>query len=60
MNAEPYNGASLLGLRTNVIKSHGNASTEACYYAIVQAINEAQQSVPDKIKTKIEQELMEH
>ena len=60
MNPDQYNGASLLGLRATVIKSHGNASTEACYYAIVQAINEAQQAVPDKIKTKIEQELMEH
>ena len=59
MNPDQYNGASLLGLRSSVIKSHGNASTEACYYAIVQAINEAQQAVPDKIKTKIEQELME-
>ena len=60
MNPDQYNGASLLGLRATVIKSHGNASTEACYYALVQAINEAQQAVPDKIKTKIEQELMEH
>lgn len=60
MNPDQYNGASLLGLRSTVIKSHGNASTEACYYAIVQAINEAQQAVPDKIKAKIEQELMEH
>ncbi|MFT6267590.1 MAG: glycerol-3-phosphate acyltransferase PlsX [Alphaproteobacteria bacterium] len=60
MNPDQYNGASLLGLRSTVIKSHGNASTEACYYAIVQAIKEAQQAVPDKIKTKIEQELMEH
>jgi glycerol-3-phosphate acyltransferase PlsX len=60
MNPDQYNGASLLGLRSTVIKSHGNASTEACYYAIVQAINEARQVVPDKIKTKIEHELMEH
>lgn len=60
MNPDQYNGASLLGLRSTVIKSHGNASTEACYYAMVQAINEAQQVVPDKIKNKIEQELMEH
>lgn len=60
MNPDQYNGASLLGLRATVIKSHGNATTEACYYALVQAINEAQQAVPDKIKTKIEQELMEH
>jgi len=60
MNPDQYNGASLLGLRSTVIKSHGNASSEASYYAIVQAINEAQQMVPDKIKTKIEHELMEH
>jgi glycerol-3-phosphate acyltransferase PlsX len=60
MNPDQYNGASLLGLRSTVIKSHGNASTEACYYAIVQAINEAKQGIPDKIKTKIEQELMEN
>lgn len=60
MNPDQYNGASLLGLRSTVIKSHGNASTEACYYAMVQAINEAQQEVPEKIKTIIEHELMEH
>ncbi len=60
MNPDQYNGASLLGLRSTVIKSHGNASTEACFYAIKQAITEAQQTVPDKIKTKIEHELMEH
>jgi glycerol-3-phosphate acyltransferase PlsX len=60
MNPDQYNGASLLGLRSTVIKSHGNASSEACYYAILQALNEAQQEVPDKIKTKIEHELMEH
>ena len=60
MKPDQYNGASLLGLRSTVIKSHGNASTEACYYAMVQAINEAQQEVPEKIKTIIEHELMEH
>ena len=60
MNPDQYNGASLLGLRSTVVKSHGNASSDACFFAIKQAITEAQQSVPDKIKTKIEQELMEH
>ena len=60
MNPDQYNGASLIGLRSIVVKSHGNASTEACYYAIKQAITEAQQAVPDKIKTKIEQALLEH
>ncbi|MGB3725966.1 MAG: phosphate acyltransferase PlsX [Glaciecola sp.] len=60
MNPDQYNGASLIGLPSIVVKSHGNASTEACYYAILQAINEAQNAVPDKIKTKIEQALLEH
>lgn len=60
MNPDQYNGASLLGLRSTVVKSHGNASTDACYYALNLAVNEARQAVPDKIKLKIEQELMEH
>lgn len=60
MNPDQYNGASLIGLPSIVIKSHGNASTEACYYAIAQAISEAENAVPDKIKSKIEQALLEH
>jgi glycerol-3-phosphate acyltransferase PlsX len=60
MNPDQYNGASLIGLRGTVVKSHGNASAEACFYAIEQAIAEVTQCVPDKIKTKIEQELLEH
>ena len=60
MNPDQYNGASLIGLRGTVVKSHGNASSEACFYAIEQAIAEVTKCVPDKIKTKIEQELMEH
>lgn len=59
MNPDQYNGASLLGLRSIVVKSHGNASTDACYYAIEHAITEAQQAVPEKIKSKIEQQLSE-
>ncbi|MEM0912191.1 MAG: phosphate acyltransferase PlsX [Pseudomonadota bacterium] len=59
MNPDQYNGASLIGLRGIVIKSHGNATADACYYAIKQAIAEIEISVPDRIKTKIEQELLE-
>jgi len=59
MNPDQYNGASLIGLRGIVVKSHGNASVDACYYAILQAVQEVEQSVPDKIKTKIENVLME-
>lgn len=60
MNPDQYNGASLIGLRGTVVKSHGNASSEACFYAIEQAIAEVRQGVPEKIKTIIEHELMEH
>jgi glycerol-3-phosphate acyltransferase PlsX len=60
MNPDQYNGASLIGLRGIVVKSHGNASAEACFYAIKQAYEEAENAVPDKIKTKIESVLMEH
>ncbi|MFC4699271.1 phosphate acyltransferase PlsX [Glaciecola siphonariae] len=60
MNPDQYNGASLIGLRGTVVKSHGNASEDACFYAIEQAISELSQGVPEKIKTIIEQELMEH
>ena len=60
MNPDQYNGASLIGLRGIVVKSHGNASVDACHYAIMQAINEVEQRVPEKIKTKIENVLLEH
>ncbi|MBF7072916.1 phosphate acyltransferase PlsX [Glaciecola sp. MH2013] len=60
MNPDQYNGASLIGLRGIVVKSHGNASAEASFYAIKQAYEEAENAVPDKIKTKIESVLMEH
>ncbi|WP_100657190.1 phosphate acyltransferase PlsX [Alteromonas flava] len=60
VNPDQYNGASLLGLRGIVVKSHGNASADAFYYAIVQAINEAKMQVPERIKNKIEQVLLEH
>jgi len=59
MNPDQYNGASLIGLRGIVIKSHGNATADACYYAIKKAIAEIEISVPDRIKTKIEKELLE-
>ncbi|MGQ8363781.1 phosphate acyltransferase PlsX [Glaciecola sp. 1036] len=60
MNPDQYNGASLIGLRGIVIKSHGNATSDACYFAIKQAFSEIELSVPSRIKTKIEQELLEH
>ncbi|MBU3022717.1 phosphate acyltransferase PlsX [Aestuariibacter sp. A3R04] len=59
VNPDQYNGASLLGLRGIVIKSHGNASADAFYYAIYQAMQEARMGIPEKIKSKIETVLLE-
>ncbi|MFT4941360.1 MAG: glycerol-3-phosphate acyltransferase PlsX [Paraglaciecola sp.] len=59
VNPDQYNGASLIGLRGIVVKSHGNASSEAFLYAIREAIQEVTKQVPNKIKDKIEAVLME-
>ncbi|MDK2123824.1 phosphate acyltransferase PlsX [Parachitinimonas caeni] len=44
-----YNGASLLGLRGIVVKSHGGADELAFYYALEQAAEEAKSGVLHKI-----------
>ena len=59
MNPDQYNGASLLGLRGIVVKSHGNASKEAFLVAIREAVQEAERQVPEKIKDKLERVLNE-
>jgi glycerol-3-phosphate acyltransferase PlsX len=53
VNPEKYNGACLLGLRGIVIKSHGSANIEATSYAIEEAIIQAEQCVPAKIKQQL-------
>jgi glycerol-3-phosphate acyltransferase PlsX len=57
MNPDQYNGASLIGLRGIVVKSHGNANITAFYTAIVEAITEIERQVPTKIKDKLEKSL---
>lgn len=59
VNPDQYNGASLIGLRGIVVKSHGNASSDAFLYAIKEAMREVSRQVPEKIKHKIETVLME-
>ena len=59
MKPDQYNGASLIGLRGIVVKSHGNASSEAFLFAIREAIQQVEMHVPDKIKDKIEAALIE-
>nr|WP_230425579.1 phosphate acyltransferase PlsX [Saccharobesus litoralis] len=53
VNPDQYNGASLLGLRGIVIKSHGNASKDGFKYAIVEAVNEIEHKVPEAIGHRI-------
>lgn len=59
VNPDQYNGASLLGLRGIVIKSHGNASLLGFQYAIEEALMEVERQVPNKIKDKLETVLVE-
>ncbi|WP_448213041.1 phosphate acyltransferase PlsX [Colwellia sp. MEBiC06753] len=59
LNPDQYNGASLIGLRGIVVKSHGNANAKAFYTAILEAVNEVERQVPQKIKDKLEQGLLQ-
>jgi len=49
-----YNGASLLGLRGIVIKSHGSADALAFANAIKVAVLEVRESVPQRITARLE------
>ncbi|WP_163134353.1 phosphate acyltransferase PlsX [Agarivorans sp. Alg241-V36] len=59
LNPDQYNGASLLGLRGIVIKSHGHADEKAFLQAIHQAVAEIQQQVPSRITDKLESLLID-
>lgn len=48
-----HNGASLLGLRGIVIKSHGNAQQKAFAAAIRVGVLEASKNVPDRIREEV-------
>jgi len=54
-----YNGASLLGLRGIVIKSHGGADAFAFENAINVAMLEVEKAVPDRIDHLLEDLLTE-
>ncbi len=48
-----YNGASLVGLRGIVIKSHGSADVFSYTTAIGEAVREVEKNVPEKIREKL-------
>ena len=55
-----HNGASLLGLKGVVVKSHGNADVDSYFQAIKEAYLEAHAKITDKISAQLTLELEEH
>ncbi|OAT22524.1 phosphate:acyl-ACP acyltransferase [Proteus myxofaciens ATCC 19692] len=53
MNPDQYNGASLLGLRGIVIKSHGGANENAFAAAIEQAVQAVDRQIPERIAARL-------
>jgi glycerol-3-phosphate acyltransferase PlsX len=53
MDPAKYNGASLLGLRGIVIKSHGSADARAFGYALGRAVDEVRNDVPQRIARRM-------
>ncbi len=49
-----YNGASLLGLRGIVVKSHGSADWLSFSNAITEAVKEVKKDVPSRISQRLE------
>ncbi|KAA0446184.1 MAG: phosphate acyltransferase PlsX [Candidatus Thioglobus sp.] len=52
-----YNGASLLGLRGIVVKSHGGADSDAFFYAIKEAYLQINAKIIEKIEHRVSAEL---
>ncbi|WP_413110521.1 phosphate acyltransferase PlsX [Thaumasiovibrio sp. DFM-14] len=59
LNPDQYNGASLLGLRGIVVKSHGRADVAAFANAINEAVLEVEHQIPNKINDRLEALLLE-
>jgi len=55
MDPGEYNGASLLGLRGIVIKSHGSADSFAFGRALQRAVDEVRNNVPQRIASRMAQ-----
>ncbi|MBL4828690.1 MAG: phosphate acyltransferase PlsX [Aliivibrio sp.] len=59
LNPDQYNGASLIGLRGIVIKSHGSADVAAFINAIGEAVHEVKRQIPSRISDRLETVLLE-
>lgn len=49
LDVRQYNGASLIGLKKIVVKSHGSADIQAFKHSIIFAIREIEKDIPQKI-----------
>ncbi|QGM81425.1 phosphate acyltransferase PlsX [Otariodibacter oris] len=54
INPDRHNGATLLGLSSVVVKSHGGANINAFYYAIEYAISQIRGEIPRKISVGLD------
>lgn len=54
INPDRHNGATLLGLSSVVVKSHGGASSNAFFYAIDHAISQIEHKIPERISRGLE------
>src|SRR3954471_8869364 len=55
MDPAKYNGATLVGLKGIVIKSHGSADARAFAHALESAVEEVRNNVPQRIATQMQQ-----
>ncbi|WXT99865.1 MAG: Phosphate acyltransferase [Catillopecten margaritatus gill symbiont] len=58
LNPGKYNGASLLGLRGIVVKSHGGADADSFFQAIKEAYLEVNAKIIEKIENQVSSELV--
>lgn len=57
IDPDRYNGASFIGLKGIVIKSHGGAKVHAFAYAIEEAIVQVEKNIPQRISAEVERVL---
>jgi glycerol-3-phosphate acyltransferase PlsX len=54
INPDRYNGASFIGLKGIVIKSHGGANINAFAHAIEEALVQVEKNLPQRISNEVE------
>ncbi|MFC0322615.1 phosphate acyltransferase PlsX [Gallibacterium melopsittaci] len=52
-NPDKHSGASLLGLQSVIVKSHGSSNSVAFAHAIEHAISQVNKNIPEKILTSL-------